>query len=301
MPNLLFRIPQKLRKLSTTAAVVFYLTLQVGCVSGDSFPTNANIVLEDPIENPESWVLGSYPGWVQKRLTPMDVPYEMFTHIMHFAMYPTDDGGLDIGDIFTDRNANNAVEAAHAFNTPIILVVGGEGEGEHFVGATNESNLPSFVDAIIKRVQKHGYDGVSIDWEEAVVDRQLIALIKALNQAFSELPDKPLLMVDIMTNFVKAKTAAAVEPYVDTLNIMSYYNYNKIEDEFDYYRRAGIPAGKVIMGVGLFPRADDLKKNRLRTKMQYARKKGFLGTELWSFEFVDWDSPIIQQYNNMRW
>ncbi len=290
---------RRFARLFATAAVA--LTLLANCVSNDMSVFSSKPVMLDPVENPGSWVIGSYPGWVQKNLTPMEVPYEHFTHIMHFAMYPTDDGRLDIGDIFTDRNADKAVEAAHAFNTPIILVVGGEGEGHHFVGATNESNLPSFVDAIVNRLQQHGYDGVSIDWEESVVDTQLINLMRELHTAFDALPVRPLLMVDIMTNYVKSKTAAAVEPYVDTLNIMSYYQYNKIENEYNYYRRAGVPAEKVIMGVGVFPGADDLSPNRLLTKMQYARSKNFRGTELWSFEFTDWDSEIIQQYNSLRW
>jgi len=285
--------------LAVAITAVSTLLFGVSCVSND--PDPAVSLADVPLAERSSWSLGSYPGWVQNQMPPNEVPYEYFSHILHFAMYPNSRGGLDIGDIFTERNANRAVAAAHAANTPIILVVGGEGEGDKFVGATSDENLPVFVENIVQRMTKHGYDGVSIDWEESVVDDQLISLILQLSRELEVMTPRPLLMIDVMTNFVSADVATAVTPYVDAVNIMSYYNFNTIEREHRYYSNAGVPNEKIIMGIGLFPGADDQKRNRLQEKMRYGRDQGFLGNELWSFEFVDFDGEFFQRYEAMRW
>ncbi len=247
------------------------------------------------------WSVASYPGWTYQTLAPEDLPYRHFTHIMHFAMYPTLAGELSYGDIFTSANADRAVRAAHNANTKIILVVGGEGEGDKFIGATRPSNMSGFVREVIQRMQLHGYDGVSVDWEESVVDSQLISLVKALSAEFSAMSPRPLLTVDVLSNFVSADTAAEMAPYVDAVNIMSYFKPNRIEDEFAFYQSAGLNPGKVVMGIGLFDDADDNSAERVAQKMRYARRMGFKGAELWSTEFADWDGVIFNSYVSHRW
>lgn len=247
------------------------------------------------------WSVASYPGWIYQTSPPENIPYGYFTHIMHFAMYPTSAGGVSIGDIFTDENADRAVAAAHAANRKIILVIGGEGEGDKFVGATEPANMQRFVRAIINRMQRHGYDGISIDWEEQVIDSRLIALIKILANEFSAMNPRPLLTVDVLSNFVSADATEQMAPYVDAVNIMSYFKPNKIEDEFRYYQSAGLDPRKTIMGIGLFPDADDSSAARVQEKMRYARQLGFKGVELWSAEFADWRGDIIQTFVANRW
>lgn len=246
------------------------------------------------------WSIASFPGWLQLDPQPPYIPYAKFTHIMHFAMYPTTDGRLVLGDIFTDENANQAVRAAHARNTKIILVVGGEGEGDKFVGATSPARLRGFVDAVIRRMRQHGYDGISIDWEEAVVDSQFVALIKLLATEFSTMKPRPLLTVDVLSNLIKADTVAEIAPYVDSVNIMSYFKPNMIENEYAFYSSAGLAANKVVMGIGLFAGADD-SPARVVQKMNYAKSMGFKGAELWSVEFADWNGPLFINYDNNRW
>lgn len=246
------------------------------------------------------WSIASYPGWTQLVADPSTIPYRHFSHIMHFAMYPTHNGELSLGDIFTEENADRAVSAAHAANTKILLVVGGEGEGDKFVGATHPARIAGFVDQIVQRMQKHNYDGISLDWEEEVIDERLIELTQRLANRFAQITPRPLLTIDVLSNFVSGDLAAEVAPYVDSVNIMSYFVPNRIENEFAFYQSAGVPANKVVMGIGLFPDADD-NPTRVVQKMRYARRLGFKGTELWSVQFADWDGPLFTNYVNNQW
>jgi len=246
------------------------------------------------------WSVMSFPGWLQLSSEPTYIPFSNFTHIMHFAMYPTFNGKLDVGDIFSEDNADQAVSAAHARNTKIILVIGGEGEGDKFVGATSPANLHGFVNEVIERMQRHNYDGVSIDWEEDVIDSQLVALIKLLATEFSTMKPRPILTIDVLSILVDADTVAEIAPYVNSVNLMSYFVPNKIENEFAFYRSAGLSADKVVMGIGLFDGADD-NPVRVIQKMNYARSQGFKGVELWSVEFADWEGDLFRNYLNSRW
>lgn len=246
------------------------------------------------------WSIASYPGWTQLSPAPSTIPYRHFTHIMHFAMYPTDSGDLSLGDIFTEANADAAVSAAHAAGTKIVLVIGGEGEGDKFIGATRPDRISGFVNQVISRMRKHNYDGISIDWEEDVIDDRLVELTKRFATEFSQMTPRPLLTVDILSNFISADTAAQIAPYVDALNIMSYFIPNKIENEFSFYNSAGVAASKVVMGIGLFDDADDTP-TRVVQKMNYAKRLGFKGAELWSTEFADWDGALFNNYVNNRW
>ncbi len=149
------------------------------------------------------WSLGSYPGWIQSRYRPDELDYTPWTHLMHFAMYPTWDGRLGNGEI-SDSNADAAVEAAHEAGVPIILVVGGEGYGSQFTIATDEAHRAQFVSDIVDRISKHGYDGISVDWEEYVHghEAQLIALVRELRIALDSVDDGLFWLIDVIVGLV---------------------------------------------------------------------------------------------------
>ncbi|MGH2845868.1 MAG: glycoside hydrolase family 18 protein [Thermoleophilaceae bacterium] len=248
-----------------------------------------------PAPSTKRWSLGSYPGWVQQYdMHPGEVDYSPFTHILHFAMYPTRRGGLRIGDLISRENARRAVASAHAHGRKIVLVVGGEGI-DQFVSATRGERRDRLVRNIVTAIDRYDYDGVSVDWEEKVVPRRLVALVSELRAALDKRDPRSLLLLDVISGLVPPRTAARVADLVDSINVFSYYRDrgSRIERQFALYRNAGVPASKLVAGIGIFPRGYDRNVRRVARKLAFVRAHGLRGVELWSFEWARWSDPRI--------
>jgi hypothetical protein len=238
------------------------------------------------------WSIGSYTGWAD--WSPEDVDYSPFTHIMHFAMLPDAVGNLEEGYTGTSEEITQVVDEAHAHGIPVILVIGSEGEGPDFVTATSNENREHFVQEIVDAVVSNGYDGASVDWEEEVVghEQQLINLVRELRTALDQVDPSLILMLDVISGLVPPSLAAEVVEDVDTINIMSYWD-NGI-DEVNVYTEAGVPAEKIILGIGLSWDYFDLTTEHVVEKIQTVRDYGLRGVESWAFHDIEsWDDPRL--------
>ncbi len=239
---------------------------------------------------------GSYPGWVQQyhSFPPDQIDYTLWTHILHFAMYPTGKGRLENGEI-TDAGADAAVVSGHTAGVPVVLVVGGEDYGNEFITATDDAHRSQFIADIVDRINRHGYDGISVDWEENIPghEDQLIALVRELRIAMDEINPGLLLMIDVVTGLVSPQIVAQIENEVDTVNIMSYWDdgENQVED----YIAAGIPASKIILGIGLSPGLTDQTAGDIDNKISIVSKHNLRGLEIWTMgDFNGSDDPRMQ-------
>ncbi|MGH2962124.1 MAG: glycoside hydrolase family 18 protein, partial [Solirubrobacterales bacterium] len=243
----------------------------------------------------------SYPGWVQEyEMPPREVDYSPFTHILHFAMYPNRRGGLRIGDLISRENARRAVAVAHAHGREIVLVVGGEGI-DQFVAATRGERRARLVAEIVAALDRYGYDGVSVDWEEQVVPRRLVALVRDIHAALADRDPRALILLDAISGLVPPSAAARVAPLVDSVNLFTYYHDrgSRIKRQFELYTSAGVPAEKIVAGIGIFPRAHDRSAKRVRRKLAFVVDHGLRGVELWSFQWARWGDPrigLIREY-----
>lgn len=243
--------------------------------------------------SPCFWSMGSYPGWIQDEMPPESIDYTPWTHIFHFAMYPTAQGRLGLGEI-TEAQADAAVVEAHNAGLSIVLVVGGEDTGSEFVIATDDSHRAQFITDIIDRVNQHGYDGAIIDWEENVDghEDQIIALTRELREAMDAVDPDLLLSMDVIVGLVAPWIVDTVEPELDSVNIMSYWDDGT--DQVDAYIAAGVPASKIILGVGLSSDYADRTQAHVENKIAIVHDRGLRGIESWAFHDLDgWSDPRL--------
>ncbi len=117
------------------------------------------------------WVTAYYAGWqlgngTNGYLPLSKVDLSSFTHVIHFALIPRPDGTLDSSsNSITKSGAIALITAAHAYNTKVLICVGGAGSEGGFVSATDTASVGRFVHNIAEFVRTLGYDGVDIDWE----------------------------------------------------------------------------------------------------------------------------------------
>ncbi len=234
-----------------------------------------------PLNSPAFISMGYYPGWEMNKTPVTEVDYSAFTTIMSFGMYPSADGGVGINDMQSAENARAQVTAAHMAGKKINLTIGGEGQGTGFVGAAGNRHRATFVRNIINTMQTYGYDGVDIDWEEQVPEHQgdYIALIQELRGMLNVLSPVSYLSVDVDTGQIPPPIVAQLYASVDSVNLMSF-RFDGL-DQVSAYTSAGVPAHKLILGIGLSADYVDKTVENVQTKVKLAKTKGLLGTLCW--------------------
>lgn len=163
------------------------------------------------------------------------------------------------------------------------MAVGEQGQGFDFSGGASPRYRRKLINNIVSYVSRYNFDGVDIDWEEDVPQNQAdyIALIQklrsALNAAF---PKRHMyLSADVTTGQVPPDIAAQVAPYVDSLNLETFQNNGL--SSVAAYTRAGIPASKLLLGIGVANGYYDTTEARVAAKVRYVEDHGLKGTLLW--------------------
>ncbi len=219
------------------------------------------------------WRIASYPTWTGSL---QQYHYDTFNMFFHFNMEPQSDGGLSYGSIESAENARNEIAKAHAQNDLMVLVIGGDGYGTQFQGATSDANRAKFVNEITNRVSTLGYDGITMDWEDGVNNADLIKTMKELRTEFNKLNPVPLLLMDVYCD-VTMDSIKQIEPYVDSINTMDYET--SVGTYFNELRNAGIPASKIINGLGFYAYVNS--EARARSEAQFVIDNEMKGIEVW--------------------
>ena len=224
----------------------------------------------------------SYPGWIQTSIPPSKFNFAPWTIINDFGLWPTPTGDIAVGDMGSLSYIPPAVAAAHRAGRTIIMAVGEQGVGGKFVGAASPKYQARFITNITNYVAKYHFDGVDIDWEEDVPQNaaNYVSLIKnlrgALNRGF---PRHMFLSADVNTGQIPPYIAAQIAPYVDTLNLETFQN-NGVSS-VAAYASAGIPASKMLLGIGVANGYYDINQARVAAKVNYVETHGLAGTLLW--------------------
>jgi hypothetical protein len=226
------------------------------------------------------WSVVFYPGWVQSNVVPTGLDWSSISHLMHFGRYANPDGTVAVGDMQTEAHHAPAVAAAHAAGRKALLVIGGEWGGPGFVGACQPANRPRFVAALVALVRRYGYDGLDVDWEEHVPANEaaFVALHRELRAA---LGPAALLTTDVVSGLVPGRIAAQVAPLVDAVHMMAYWSDGR--DQYAHYRAAGVPAGKLTVGMGWSSELTfaDHAPAAVQAKCALARAEGLRGVMAW--------------------
>ncbi|HEU4534615.1 MAG TPA: glycoside hydrolase family 18 protein, partial [Polyangiaceae bacterium] len=228
----------------------------------------------------DPWLMGYYVGYLRSEMPPAEVPYETMTHLAVGAALPRVDGSLDtsfyLGNAEGLALVDDLVARAEAAGTKPILMVGGAGTHDGFVGAASDSNRAAFVANLVTFARAHGFDGLDLDWEpiETADQAPLGALAADLRAAW------PGVLLTLPINYLNVNFQvadpwfAAVAPLFNQMNVMTYAmpfdgegwqswhssaldgeggtTPTSVDSSLAAYRAAGVPAAKLGVGAGFF-------------------------------------------------
>jgi len=230
-----------------------------------------------------AWIAGYHVGY-QKDMYPIaNVDFAALTHLMVGRVVPNVDGSLgttfDIDVTNGPIWAKQAVAAAHAHGVKAILMLGGAGEYNGWVGAASAAHRATFVANLTQLAADYGFDGFDLDWEPLNAGDQpnFIALAQALRAA------RPGVLLTVPVGWANANFQNAsspdpfygtIAPLFDQINIMSYgmagawggwqswytsavsastgSTPSSIDTSVPFYLASGVPAWRLGIGIGFY-------------------------------------------------
>jgi len=242
--------------------------------------TVAALAPQDPPEDPEAGgeALVWFPGWTQGSIPATAPDYSAWTQVSHFGCYPTNTGTVTFTDITAARRSAT-ITAVHAAGRSCVLTIGSEGFGSQFVASTASARIDGFVSAIWAACTDYGYDGVDIDWEESVTQAPFVSLLSKLNAAR---PAGKQLSTAVDLGQHPVPIVAAAASSVDVVNVMTYWNDGVVD--VSAYISGGVPASKIMLGIGLDPSYVDTTQAAVAAKVASAKSLGLRGVCAWSMD-----------------
>jgi chitinase len=253
------------------------------------------------------WVTAYYAAWFWDGSPPDKLDVTAMTHLVFGRVAPGGGtlGGAPASVVFGAGSAgdrrvgpgapNRSVEdyliaKAHAAGTKVLLMLGGAGDGMGFVKSTEEPERRStFVRNVVDYLVAHDYDGVDVDWEDALdSDGHRSLLLSLLTELRAEgarrprygPPREPILItfpgyaLNVNVDLPVPSWKVTVASLVDQYNLMSYAlggfypgwktwffcpisgaspaTPYSLESTVDAYAKAGVPRAKIGIGIGLY-------------------------------------------------
>lgn len=165
-------------------------------------------------------------------LTPQDLEWDAFTHLVYFALNVGEDGtpgeSLDPRDRynFTTDRFEDIVPVAHANGRPILFSAGGAGNYRGFSRAIrSEASMAQLIETLTGLIREHGFDGVDLDMEPildedvAAYTRFVYRLRERLDGMSTRRGNRPLLTAAINGQF---GMFADLQACFDQINLMTY-------------------------------------------------------------------------------
>jgi len=228
----------------------------------------------------QPWVVPYHPCYQWNEVAANQVPWNSITHLivgylLPEALSPTSHTVVPpswYGAQAWFDDAQQYVTAGHLAGRKVTCMLGGEGSnpGGIWNQATSEANVATFAANIVSVLQPRGFDGVDLDWEDGVDYAGLVRLAQRLRMAW------PQAVITIPTGFTgeDADDLAPAAAAVDAFMPMTYIaipqwggwtlpspltplhvvgaNKNSIDWVRQAWATAGVPASKLVMGVGGF-------------------------------------------------
>ncbi len=226
------------------------------------------------------WVVGYYATYLFRRYWPELVRYDALTHLAVTRVLPDDAGGL-VAEFGREGEAGRAlvddlVRRAHAAGTRALLMVGGGRAREQLLRATTDGLRPTFVANLVAFAREHLFDGLDLDWEPlpATDHDAFLALAADLRTAWPE-----AVLTAAVAHLPAARESAdrmygRAAEHLDRLNVMTYSmaaaqagwkswhsaalygaapdTPASIDHSVRAYLAAGVPAGRLGIGIGFF-------------------------------------------------
>lgn len=232
-------------------------------------------------------VIGVYPSWSQESLPLAKVRWDKLSHLGLVFALPRPDGSLDTSAL--DALVGPAVSAAHAHGVKVAVAIGGaRGYDDAFQRiAESDDRLARFTREVSSWVQRHGLDGVDIDWEfwtrqaklqqagnDPVESRQLVRLLAALRAA---LPSEVQLSASIFAGpWAGPQYLPEIQQHVDFVNLMAFDFTGRWDSsavghhaDFDTFQLAlkdvvarGFAREKIVAGIPFYGKRFAGQRNR---------------------------------------
>jgi GH18 family chitinase len=239
-----------------------------------------------PPVNTDLWIAPNHPAYEWDALPPNQVPWTHLTHLGLGYLQPQASGstytavappGWTTNGFTGFRDAAvGYADAAHAASKKAFMMLGGaQSNTGNFAGvwnaATSSANIDAFADNIVSILKDMHVDGVELDWEEDIAYPQLVSLAQKIRARWAD----GLVFIDVMP--LDSASFAALAPAKDAVDafmpmtflaiqqwggwilpvpLTPLYGYAgngySVDDNLKGWTTAGVPASKVIMGVGGF-------------------------------------------------
>ncbi|RYZ41751.1 MAG: chitinase [Myxococcaceae bacterium] len=225
------------------------------------------------------WVSGYYTGWNTELYPPEKVDFSAITHLMVGRVTPNPDGTLTAQFDHDDGPdiARRLAERAHAAGRQAILMVGGAGTHEGWVGAASDANRAKFAANLRRVMNDFGYDGLDLDWEPVEPEDRpkLLALVRDLRRQRSNITlTFPIHWINANFPADADPWFAQLAPYFNQINVMSYemigpwegweswhtsalrgeqgLHPTSIASSLELWVKAGIPKAKLGLGIPFY-------------------------------------------------
>ena len=234
--------------------------------------------------SPQRWVMGNYPWYERDEVTPAEFPYEKVTHVSIGPAVLESSIACCLASPEDDAATwrafeNEVIVRAHRAGRKVMLQLGGADGNANKVwnAATATAESTSVIAGqMVAYARAHSYDGLELDWEESV-DMARVTLLSQVIR--TDWPDA-VISVDLGTTQDNVSWAPALAAVVDRLNVMTYqsignwggwdgpwhqgamyenadHSLNRnhaysVDRSVQQLLRAGTPAAKIGIGLGLF-------------------------------------------------
>ena len=212
--------------------------------------------------NPDKSPVFRVVAYATGQAVPASIPYEKLTHINYAFLLPKEDGTFQ--DTLPTRMLTDLVRLAHRQYVKVLISVGGWGFEKPFEAlAATPSTRTSFVQNLVRLVERYKLDGVDMDWEypePGPASRNFLALMQELRIA---LPKGSLLTGAVVALGPHAPGIPDKSfALMDFVNLMAYDNadgpehssFAYAEASLEYWLGRGLPKEKAVLGVPFYAR-----------------------------------------------
>jgi chitinase len=259
--------------------VVLAASLLVGCAGPDAPASDGGGDGSSAASN--QWVLGYYTAYDLHLYPIAELDWAGLTHVAFAGLQVHPDRTLDFS-FFDERgtgaaDAREFVAAAHGHGVKALVMLGGAGTGVNIAAAATPAHRAELVGRLIDALGTlGGYDGIDLDWEDAVELDDLVALAHDLRAA------RPDLLLSYPANAINGNIQtvdprlAQLAQSLDRFMVQTYYPSTAvagqgwsswfvsplsgvtgstpiaIDDTLARYVAAGVPTAKLGMGISFY-------------------------------------------------
>jgi chitinase len=198
------------------------------------------------------------------------------------------------------NNLSQFVSTVHSHGRLAIITIGGSTNPD-WGYACNPTDAPAFAQNLVNYAKSNGFDGVDLDIEQYPNTGQLTTagLTDCASDVYGDAHAAGLLVTaDVGAGYLDP-TSAAMAPYIDQANLMSYgeslstiaTNLARLE------KNANIPASKIVIGMESQGGGDGYPEPDCGAIAQYANSvaAGTAGVQMWELQ-ADASEPPAGTY-----